>query len=243
MAVPFRLYDKRGYETADSEEGYKVWSEIYDETLTEWMTISLLQQVEMIQWRDISTAVDLACGTGKIGQWLKQEQQIEVLDGIDNSPQMLALAKEKNIYRNVLTENILSTSLPTAGYDLAINALAVCHIQQLDQFYEEVERILRDGGYFLLVDYHPFFLIHGIPTHFKQPDGGELAIENWVHLFSDHIIAGMKHTFRLLEMREQLVTQEWVKVAPTMEKHLHKPVSFVLVWKKEKAWMNAENTL
>lgn len=233
MALPFNLYDKRGYETVALLEGYKIWSKMYDDDLSvEWLDISLLRELETVRWQNgIKTAVDLACGTGRIGQWLREEKQIEVIDGVDASTSMLVLAKKKHIYRNLLTENIVTTSLLASEYDLAINVLAVCHIQQLDKLYAEVKRVLKDGGYFLLVDYHPFFLINGIPTHFKRHDGRELAIKNWVHFFSDHVTEGLKNTFQLLEMREQLVTQEWVNAAPNMEKYLHKPVSFAMVWK------------
>lgn len=210
-----------------------MWSNVYDDMATEWLDISLLRELETVPWHNVKTAIDLACGTGRIGQWLQEEKRIKVIDGVDVSPQMLALARKKTVYRNVITENITSTSLPASRYDLAVNVLAVCHLPRLDQFYAEVRRILKDGCCFLLVDYHPFFLINGIPTHFKLKDGSELAIENWVHFFSDHIAEGVKNTFQLLEMKERFVTPEWVDVAPNMEKHLHKPVSFVLVWKKQ----------
>ena len=39
----------------------------------------------------------------------------------------------------------------------------------------------------MIVGYHPFFLMIGIPTHFDRADGTPAAIESHVHLFSDHV--------------------------------------------------------
>ena len=164
--------------------------------------------------------------------WLRERRHVQIIDGVDITKDMLSYAREKSIYRHLFQENILSTSLPANSYSLVISSLAVCHVKELDKLYLEVNRILEPGGYFILVDYHPFFLLNGIPTHFPNTDGKQIAIENWLHLISDYISKGINQRFQLLEMKERIVTEEWAKRAPAMAKYIMLPVSFVLVWKK-----------
>jgi hypothetical protein len=86
---------------------------------------------------------------------------------------------------------------------------------------------------FVLLDYHPFFLLQGIPTHFDSATGEPMAIENFVHLISDHINVGRDTGFSLLEMHERLVDREWVAQRPRMARYMNHPISFAMLWKQE----------
>ena len=55
-----------------------------------------------------------------------------------------------------------------------------------------------------------FMLLKGVTTHFQEPTGEPIAIANTVHLFNDHIRTGRTAGLVLLELREQLVDEEWV---------------------------------
>jgi SAM-dependent methyltransferase len=145
---------------------------------------------------------------------------------------MLSVAENKSIYRNLYHDDITATSLPVSTYDMVISSFAICHIKELNQLFKEINRILISGGYFVLVDYHPFFLLNGIPTHFTNSDGNNIAIDNYIHLFSDYISEGGKQHFELLEMKEQIVSEKWAERVPSMVKHINMPVSFAMVWKK-----------
>ena len=81
-----------------------------------------------------------------------------------------------------------------------------------------------------MIDYHPFFLLRGIPTHFDGACDEPIAIENVVHLFSNHIVCGRQLNWTLLEMQERVVDGLWVTEKPSMTKHLHQPISFCMVW-------------
>ncbi len=51
-------------------------------------------------------------------------------------------------------------------------------------------RLLVSGGSFVLIGYHPFFLMNGPPTHDHRPDGAVMTIQSYVQLFSEHYQAG-----------------------------------------------------
>ncbi len=82
----------------------------------------------------------------------------------------------------------------------------------------------------MIVGYHPFFLISGIPTHFDRADGSPAAIESHVHLFSDHVQAALASGFALLEMAEGVIDDAWLAKKPKWQKYAHRPVSFAMVW-------------
>ena len=99
-------------------------------------------------------------------------------------------------------------------YDGGICSLASCHLPELAPLYREAARLIRAGGFFILVDFHQHFLLNGIPTHFERDNGQPAAIRNYVHFMSDHFTASAEANWRLIDMRERFVDAEWVTAAP-----------------------------
>jgi SAM-dependent methyltransferase len=231
MTRPFSDYDARGYRTLDVAAGYEVWSRTYDRMLGPELDLDLLATLETVPWPEVRHVLDAGCGTGRMGVWLK-ERTTGRIDGIDRSEAMLRRARLKGVYEGLAVADATALPLCPGRYDLGISVLAACHIAGLEALYRELAAALRNEGLFVLVDFHPFFLLRGIPTHFRSEEGEQLAIENHVHLFSDHVAAAARAGWRLREMRERLVDAEWGERAPGMAKHLHMPVSFALVWER-----------
>lgn len=225
-------FDIRKYPVLPVKEGYKEWSDTYEETVQDEMDLRLLSKIKSANWQTINRAIDFACGTGRIGVWLKK-QGVNHIDGIDITPEMLAKAREKNVYSSVLTADILNSGIQAESYDLCIQALADEHIADISLLYSEVSRIVKCNAYFIIVGYHPFFLMNGVITHFHKQNGDPLAIESYVHLFSDHVKAAYKANFILLEMNEGVVDSEWIAKKPKWNKYRNWPVSFSMVWKKQ----------
>ncbi len=179
-------YDARNYRTVSVRDGYGEWAATYEDPVLDLLDLRLLERLESVPWERQRRAADLACGTGRIGVWLRQRGLIEI-DGIDLTPEMLDRAREKGAYASLSLSDIGATSFPSDAYDLTTAVLVDEHLADLAPMYREAARITRPGGYFVLVGYHPFFLINGIPTHFDSASGEPLAIECYVHLFSDHV--------------------------------------------------------
>jgi hypothetical protein len=129
-----------------------------------------------------------------------------------------------------------ATGLVGPRYDLAISSFVACHLADLGKLYAETARLTRPSGKVVLVDYHPFMLLKGVPTHFTAPTGVPIAITNVVHLFGDHIAAGCGVGLALLELRDQLVDAEWIQENQRLfgelrlASHLGHPVSFAIAW-------------
>jgi SAM-dependent methyltransferase len=229
MSRPFSDFDARHYKTVGVKEGYEVWSSTYDTSGVCEIDIDLLRRFVGVDWTDIGEAIDLGCGTGRTGTWLK-EKGVGRLDGVDLTPAMLRLAKARGIYDRLVEIDMTATGLDADAYDLAASVLAVEHLADLGSLYREAARLVRPQGWFIVVGFHPYFLLNGIPTHFDLPSGEPLAIENHVHLFSDHVTAAQDWTLECLD--ECRIDDAWAARKRPMQRHLHRPVSFLLAWRR-----------
>ena len=231
MTMDFQPFDKRGYPTRAVDAGYGEWAPTYEDTVLDLMDLTLFGRVA-VDWGACARAVDLACGTGRIGVWLKA-QGAKAVDGVDLTPGMLALAKEKQAYDLLRQGDAGATGLETGAYDVATMSLADEHIRDLAPVYKEAARILSSNGRFVLVGFHPHFLMMGVPTHYNNADGEPTSIESYIHLASDHVAAAHGAGFRLEEMVEGVIDDVWIAAKPKWKKHKGHPVSFAFVWNKE----------
>jgi ubiquinone/menaquinone biosynthesis C-methylase UbiE len=235
MTGSFARYDSRGYRTLDVAAGYAAWAPFYDATMDDRLDLPLLGSLASVDWSGMTAAVDLGCGTGRIGAWLKAHGVARV-DGVDACSAMLDRAAAKGIYHNLVCADVIATGLVGQRYDLAISSFAVCHLTDLAGFYAEATRLISPTSKVILIDYHPFMLLKGVPTHFVAPTGEPVAIANVVHMIGDHIQAGRRAGLTLLELHEQLVDAEWVAEnrrlfgEARLASHVGHPVSFALVW-------------
>lgn len=229
--MDFSRFDRRSYRTVPVREGYREWAATYEDPVLNLLDLALLEQLESIDWKQIEQVADLACGTGRIGQWLRQ-RGIGQIDGVDLTSEMLRQAQAKAVYRQLHLSDISKTPLPDDTYDLVTAVLVDEHLPELGPLYQEAARISRASSWFVLVGYHPFFLLNGVPTHFDSATGEPLAIECYIHLFSDHVRAAMASGWELREMREAVVDCAWLEHKPTWDRYLGQPISFTMVWRR-----------
>jgi SAM-dependent methyltransferase len=222
-------FDQRNYRTVSVTEGYRRWVPSYEGTVLDLMDIRLLDRLTTVEWASVRDVADLGCGTGRIGVWMR-DRGVGAIDGVDLTPEMLDLAREKDVYRTLEVADVSSTGLDSDRYDVVTSGLVDEHLPGLDPIYGEAARIARPGGKFVIVGYHPFFLMGGIPTHFDDPDGEPVAIQCYVHLFSDHVRAATRAGWRLFEMDEGVIDDAWVSQKPKWDRYRDRPISFAFVW-------------
>jgi SAM-dependent methyltransferase len=229
--MEFAPFDRRRYPTLAVREGYREWAETYEDVALDEMDLRLLARIESVEWANAGRVLDLACGTGRIGVWLRRHG-VQRLDGLDFTPEMLVRAEGKGVYDRLIRADVLETGLPAAAYDLVLEVLADEHLAELRPLYREAARLAAPGGVFVIVGYHPHFLMSGIPTHFDRRDGEPVAIESYVHLFSEHVQAAHGAGWTLLEMDEGVVDDAWIAKKPKWERYRFHPVSFAMVWRR-----------
>ena len=196
------------------------WAPTYERVVQDEMDLRLLERLTTINWgaaragRSISPAAP-----AEISARPRWAQGVPHLVGIDLTPEMLSQgARARGLYDHLLQGDLRATGLPPAGYDLATVVLADEHLPDLSPLYAEAAWLTAPGGRFVIVGYHPFFLMIGIPTHFDRADGTPAAIEGRVHLFSDHVRAAQASGFALLEMAEGVIDDAWLAKKPKWER-------------------------
>lgn len=229
--MDFSPFDTRGYPTLPVREGYAEWAPSYEATVLDLMDRRLLARLGAVDWARAEHVVDLACGTGRIGEWLKRAG-VRRIDGIDMAEPMLAQARAKGLYETLALGDLTASGFASATYDLATMSLADEHLTGLAPLYREVARLTTQNGRFVLVGYHPHFLMLGIITHFNRAPEQPVAIESHVHLTSDHVQAAHAAGFRLIEMIEGIVDEEWIAAKPKWGQYRSHPVTFAMVWEK-----------
>jgi SAM-dependent methyltransferase len=226
----FASFDQRNYETVAAREGYAQWAETYEDTLKHDMDVWLLEQLQSVDWNAVQRCADLGCGTGRSAAWLAS-RGVAMIDGVDTTVEMLYRARERQVFSSLHLADVGATGLPAATYDLVVTCLVDEHLADLAPLYAEAARISQSGAAYVLVGFHPFFIMAtGMPTHFKAADGQPVAIETHVHLFSDHVTAALAAGWRLEELREQVIDNRWVKTKPTWAAYRDVPISFACVW-------------
>jgi SAM-dependent methyltransferase len=231
----FRAFDTRGYRTVDVRSGYGEWVSTYEQTVEDAMDIHLLEALSAVPWATIANAADLGCGTGRTGAWLR-ERGIGSVDGVDLTPEMLDRARARQVYERLIEADVSSTGLESAAYDLVTTCLVDEHLADVRPLYAEARRLARPDGTYVLVGFHPHFIMaSGMPTHYDSASGEPIAIETYIHLLSDHVSAGLAAGFALVEMKERVIDDAWLALKPKWEPLRDQPIAFALAWRAAQA--------
>ncbi len=92
--------------------------------------------------------LDLGCGTGLAGAAFKDIAS--TLDGVDLSPAMIAKARSRDIYRELIIADLESALVGVdCEYDLLLAADTLVYLGDLAKAFEGARRRLRPGGTFL----------------------------------------------------------------------------------------------
>jgi SAM-dependent methyltransferase len=230
--VHFSDFDARGYRTVTVRTGYREWVATYEQTVEDAMDIALLEELSEVPWRTTRRAADLGCGTGRTGAWLRSKG-VTSIDGVDVTPEMIAVARSRDMYQHLFEAEVTATGLDSEAYDLVMTCLVDEHLPDVRPLYCEAWRLACLGGFLVLVGYHPhFIMVAGMPTHYNSGLGEPVAIETYIHLVSEHITAGLQAGWVLVEMKERVIDDAWLELKPKWERFRHHPISVAFTWRK-----------
>jgi SAM-dependent methyltransferase len=229
----FSTFDRRNYRTVAAHEGYAQWAATYEDTVKCDMDLWLLDQIQSVKWSAVKRCADLGCGTGRTAAWLASKG-VRGIDGIDATSEMLDQARKRDVFASLRVADVCTTGLPAASYDLIMTCLVDEHLAELAPLYAEAARLARRGATYVLVGFHPFFIMAtGMPTHFQGANGEPVAIETHIHLLSDHAQAALAVGWQLAELREQVIDDRWIETKPSWSDYRDVPISFAWVWRYE----------
>ena len=78
--MDYAQFDRRGYPTLGVRDGYGEWAESYESVVQDEMDLRLLARLDGIDWPRAGRVLALACGTGRVGAWLRG-RGVAQLDG------------------------------------------------------------------------------------------------------------------------------------------------------------------
>lgn len=143
---------------------FSKWSKFYDNRFNRLLffeptyrqIICLLQgQAKSHLKRPNSKFLDVACGTGEIIARLAPEHPTADFFGTDFTPAMIVKAKQKNVAsKNVNFQEANVTQLPFEDnlFDVVICSDAFHHFLNPEKALQEINRVMKNDGLFLLVD-------------------------------------------------------------------------------------------
>jgi demethylmenaquinone methyltransferase/2-methoxy-6-polyprenyl-1,4-benzoquinol methylase len=101
------------------------------------------------------TVLDLCCGCGQATAYLVQ--QFDAVTGLDASPRSLDRARHRVPQAEYVQGFAEEMPLANGHFDLVHTSAALHEMDsdRLGQIVEEVYRVLKPGGYWVLVDLHP----------------------------------------------------------------------------------------
>jgi ubiquinone/menaquinone biosynthesis C-methylase UbiE len=172
-----------------TREGYDRWAPFYDEPGNHLLDIEQPIVREILDSLPVGVALDAACGTGRHTAYLASLGHSVI--GVDTSPKMLALAREKVREGEFYEADLHDVPLPDDSVDLVVCAIALSHVADLGRALAELVRVLRPSGHLVISDSRGLIGDIGLPLVRVGPDGEFGYMPIWSRLASDYLAAAL----------------------------------------------------
>ena len=227
----------------DVASGYARWAPVYDGPNP---AIAAEEPIvhAMVETITPGRALDAACGTGRHAGHLAALGWDVV--GVDSTPAMLDVARSRFPDVEFLDGRLEALPVDDASIDLAVSALAVCHVEDLGPVFAELARVVRPGGTVIVSDPHPTGVLFGgaatFPDAEPDPDGGLRLpfVPNRHHPMHAYVNAAVGAGLEVLECREPIFPAEGLAanpahaVLPEAVEQAFGGLPFVVVWRFRK---------
>ncbi len=206
-------------------DAYTNWSTTYDSDRNLTRDLDAIVTREILEPVPCQTILEMGCGTGKNTVFLAS--RAERVIALDFSEGMLAQARSKVTMQRVafaIADFTAPLPLRADAVDLVTCNLVLEHIANLDAVFDQVQRVLKRGGHFLICELHPFRQYQGTVAKFARAQD-TIEIPAFVHHLSDFTNAALTQNLTMLHL------QEWWHQADA-----NKPPRLVsFLWKKERS--------
>jgi len=191
-----------------TREGYDSWAPSYDGQANQLLEIEQPIVREILDGLPVGVALDAACGTGRHAAYLAELEHTVI--GVDSSPGMLAVAREKVPQGEFHEADLHELPLADDSVDLVVCAIALVHFADLEGPFREFARVLRPDGHLVVSDMRG--IIRGIiaPNLVDGPEfGGREGEYGYIpaygHQTSEYLAATLPLGFQVLRCEEPRV--------------------------------------
>ncbi|MBI4300214.1 MAG: methyltransferase domain-containing protein [Chloroflexi bacterium] len=136
------------------------WYDLLERVISHgWVKATREKLIELAAPAPGEKVLDVGCGTGTLAIAIKRQAGAGEVHGIDASPEMIQVAKEKSAkdgsdidFRVALIEAI---PFPDASFDLVTSSLTLHHLPDdlKEKGFLEIRRVLKPGGRFMAMDF------------------------------------------------------------------------------------------
>lgn len=137
-------------------EHFDQWSSTYEDSWLQRALFDRAHRATLALAADIvhqpGSVLDVGCGTGKLLRRANRYWPDAQLIGVDPANGMIEMAKRLTPFATFSTGMAEALPLEDASVDLALSTVSFHHWQDQAVGIREIARVLRPGGYFILVD-------------------------------------------------------------------------------------------
>jgi len=209
-----------------TREGYDRWSRIYDHDGNPLVALEHPQFVRMMgDVRGLRVA-DVGTGTGRHAIHLARAGARVV--AIDLSLGMMSQARAKagaDQIRFVCADCTAGLPLPEASFDRVVSGLVAEHVPSLENYFAELVRICRPGGFIIATSVHPAMHLVGVSARFHDPaTGAKIYPAGYRHAISDYVMAARRAGLVFDEISEHVFPAEMIAQNPRGERYANWPM-------------------
>lgn len=194
---------------------YSSLVEGYDQAVQTESSLEIVRQ-EIIKPAGISNKtkgiLDIGCANGAYLKAIKKfYPKVFPIVGIDDSKEMIALAKKQSEGIKFYTADMNNLPFKNAHFEVVFSKHAVHYTDSLDKTFSEVARITRHGGIFLFIVSHP---IHGLflksshdygrkeNTHFPSHWDKSVIIDHPTFTLTDYVNSIINNGWQIISIFE-----------------------------------------
>ncbi len=135
-----------------SKEGYARYAAFYDKSAKYWDSFEKHNLDKLIEGAKGKKVLDAGAGTGRLA--IRLHNAGAKVTALDLSPEMLSNIRRKKPAIEVVEGDMEAMPFEDSSFDMVFSSLAMVHLKKVDTFFEEVHRVLKDGGQAVLVNVH-----------------------------------------------------------------------------------------
>lgn len=184
-----------------TRDAYAAWAATYDDGGNELLELDLPAIDAVLDTLAPGVALDAGCGTGRLAERLVRRGHRTT--GVDDSPEMLARAREQVPGATFVGGSLLDLPVPDGSLDLVVTGLALTHVADLDAAFGELARTVRPGGTAIVSDVHPDLVARGSIVKGEGGRGEPLVASCHRHTVADHLRAALAAGFTVRGLTEE----------------------------------------
>lgn len=192
---------------------YGQWAETYDDPGNGLFALDEPVVDEILDRLPIGTALDTACGTGRLAARLAGRGHQVV--GVDDSPAMLRRARRQVPGVPFVRGDLQRLPVRDDAVDVVTSGLALTHVADLEQVLNELARVVRPGGAAIITDVHPEHVLRGSVPNALGPGGQPQQPACHRHPVGDHLRAALAAGFRVRRFDELYAPADHRPAAPS----------------------------